>query len=270
MGKHLAYLFVPVLLVAAGVQWAFGNPDIRIFAFPVNVAVLLALTGGLYVLNRERRNSRWTAALASGYAGVAAILLAALCCLVIACFPACEWQRSWVFLAVLLLLLANLFLAVLRYRGRFRIRFYLNHAGLFLLIAALAFGAADMRRMRAAVNVGESIDRAYTEEGAVRSLGYTLVVEDFEAEFYDNRTPSDFRAVVSVGDDRRTIRVNHPWHKSWKEDVYLTGYDTEAGRDSAYCILEFVVQPWKYVALTGLLLFMAGAFALVWGGRNRD
>ena len=57
MGKRLAYIFIPVLLAAALLQIVFGNPDLRAFAFPVNVAILLALAGGLYVLNRERGDS---------------------------------------------------------------------------------------------------------------------------------------------------------------------------------------------------------------------
>ena len=53
------------------------------------------------------------------------------------------------------------------------------------------------------------------------------------------------------------------------QDIYLAGYDTAAGSDSQYCILEFVVQPWKYAALAGLLLFLAGAVAMIRGGRQR-
>lgn len=269
MGKTLAYILVPVLLLAAGLQIALGNPDIRTFAFPVNVAILCVLAGGLFVLNRERGNSRWVAALASGRAGAVLAGAAALCSLPIAFAPERMWQQSWVFLAVLLLLMANLFLAVLRYRGRFRVRFYLNHVGLLVLIASLAFGAADMERMRAAVNIGESIDTAYTADGMPRALGYTLRVDTFEATFYENNVPAEFRAEVSSEGVSRTLRVNHPWHKSWKEDIYLTGYDTAAGNASEYCILEFVVQPWKYAATAALVAFLAGALLMIWGGKKR-
>ena len=170
---------------------------------------------------------------------------------------------------MLLLTLAVLFLAMLRYRGAMRLRFLLNHAGLFIFIAALAFGAPDMQRLRAAVDTGGSTDVAYDDRGHPHSLGYTLAVESFEADFYDNGQPSGFRAVVTADGKSRTLRVNHPWRKSWRQDIYLAGYDTAAGSDLQYCILEFVVQPWKYAALAGLLLFLAGAVAMIRGGRQR-
>lgn len=271
MGKRLLYLFALVFLAAALLQFFLGNPDPGIFAFPVNAVMLLALVGGLYVLHREKEKSPLVASLSSGQAAVVAILLTGMNALLMVFFPGLEWQKSWIFDACLLMLFTNLFLVLLRYKGANRIRFYLNHAGLFVFVAALAFGAADMRTMRAAVNVGETIDKAYTREGKAHSLGYALRLDSFEAEFYEgsNRVPADFRAVVVVDGERHTLRVNEPWHRSWKEDVYLSGYDTRAGRESEYCVLEFVIQPWKYIALTGLLLFVAGALMLVWGGKNR-
>lgn len=269
MGKILAYTYVPTLLLAAVFHFIFGQVDVRVFAFPVNIAILLILVGGLYVLNREKGECRWVVAFSSGYAGVMGVVLVALCCLLMVFSPGLKFQHSWIFLTVLLLFIGNLFLVILRYRGKNRIRFYLNHVGLFVMLVALVFGSADMVRMRAAVNIGECIDKAYTQEGIAYSLGYPLLVESFDVEFYENRMPAEFRAEVSSGDERRILRVNHPWHKSWKEDIYLTGYNTEAGSASEYCILEFVVQPWKYIVLTGLLLFVAGALMLLWGGKYR-
>lgn len=271
MGKRLLYLFAPILLAAALLQLFLGNPDLQTFAFPVNGVILLALAGGLYVLYREKAKSPWVATLSSGRTSVVALLLTGVNALLMVFFPELNWQQSWIFDACLLLLLANLFLVMLRYRGANRTRFYLNHAGLFILVAALAFGAADMRTMRAAVNVGETIDKAYTRDGAARSLGYALRLDSFEVDFHEgqHQVPSDFRAAIVVDGESRILRVNEPWHFSWKEDIYLSGYDTRAGRESKYCILEFVIQPWKYIALTGLLLFVAGALMLVWSGKNR-
>lgn len=272
MGKTRFSLFIPLLLVAALLQVILGNPDLSVFAFPVNVAIVLVLFGGLYVLNREYATSRFVAVLASGRTAVSAIVLTGMAGLVMLFFPSLEFQKSWIFDAVLLLLVSNLFLALLRYRGRHRWRFYLNHAGLLILVVGLAFGAADMRVMRAAVGVGESIDKAYTREGVAYSLGYDLTLKHFETEYYDaaRRVPADFRAEVVADGESRTIKVNAPWHKSWKEDVYLAAHDTVGGGDKEYCVLEFVVQPWKYIALAGLLLFVAGSLLMVWGGKKKN
>lgn len=272
MGKTRFSLFIPLLLVVAFIQVIFGNPDLSVFAFPVNAAIVLLLFGGLYVFNREYAANRFLVALASGRTAVSAIVLTGMAGLVMLFFPSLAFQKSWIFDAVLLLLVSNLFLALLRYRGRHRWRFYLNHAGLLILVVGLAFGAADMRVMRASVKVGESIDKAYTREGVARPLGYTLTLKHFEIEYYDaaRQIPADFRAEVVADGESRTIRVNAPWHKSWKEDIYLAAYDTAAGGGSEYGVLEFVVQPWKNVALAGLLLFVAGSLLMVWGGKKKN
>lgn len=269
MQRILIYIFSSVIVIATVIQMITGNPDIRIFAFPVNISILLILAGVLYVLDREMHESDVVKALASGKASVTAIALMALCCFPIALFPALEFQRSWIFNAVTLLLISNLALAIIRYRGNHRIRFWLNHTGILIFMVSLTFGAADMKRMKAAVDIGKTIETAYTADGRAHSLGYRLKVESFDVEFYSNSVPSEFKAVVSSGNESRTIMVNHPWHKSWKEDIYLTGYDTEAGSASRYCILEFVVQPWKLPATAGLLLFAAGAVMLLWGGKRQ-
>lgn len=269
MGRKLIYIFSSVIVIATVIQMITGNPDIRIFSFPVNISILLVLAGGLFVLNREMHDNDAVKALSSGKASVIAIALMALCCFPIALFPALEFQKSWIFNAVTLLLVSNLALAIMRYRGSHRIRFWLNHTGILIFMVSLTFGAADMKRMKAAADIGETIETAYTADGRVHPLGYSLKVESFDVEFYSNNVPSEFKAVVSSGNESRTIMVNHPWHKSWKEDIYLTGYDTEAGSASRYCILEFVVQPWKLPATAGLLLFAAGAVMLLWGGKRK-
>ena len=137
MGKRLLYLFALVFLAAALLQFFLGNPDPGIFAFPVNAVMLLALVGGLYVLYREKAKSPLVASLSSGQAAVVAILLTGLNALLMVFFPGLEWQKSWIFDACLLMLFTNLFLVLLRYKGANRIRFYLNHAGLFVFVAAL-------------------------------------------------------------------------------------------------------------------------------------
>lgn len=270
MDKNLVYSVLPLLALSAVLQVVMGNLDLGIFSFPVNVALLLALGGILYVLTRERVGERFMSALASAHAAAVFVALTGIGCLLIAFFPKWDFQHSWIFAAMLLLLMSNLFLAIFRYKGRFKVRFYLNHVALLLLIASLSLGVADMRRMRAVVNIGDTVDKAYTEEGLPYSLGYELKLESFDADFYDNNVPSEFRAVVSSEGEQRTVRVNHPWRKTWCEDIYLTGYDTKAGAESEYCILEFIVQPWKYVAVVGIVLFAVGAVLLLWGGRQRN
>ena len=115
MGKTRFSLFIPLLLVAAFIQVIFRNPVLSVFAFPVNAAIVLLLFGGLYVFNKEYAANRFLVALASGRTAVSAIVLTGMAGLVMLFFPSLAFQKSWIFDAVLLLLVSNLFLALLRY-----------------------------------------------------------------------------------------------------------------------------------------------------------
>ena len=68
MDKNLVYSVLPLLALSAVLQVVMGNLDLGIFSFPVNVALLLALGGILYVLTRERVGERFMSALASAHA----------------------------------------------------------------------------------------------------------------------------------------------------------------------------------------------------------
>ena len=65
------------------------------------------------------------------------------------------------------------------------------------------------------------------------------------------------------------IEVNDPYTYTLGEDVYLVGYDAAAGSESAYCILEIVREPWKYVTVAGIVLLLAGAVLLFIGGPSK-
>lgn len=241
-----------------------------IFAFPVNAAILAAILGLSYVLNREKGGSAFVRTAASGRTSVVLMAVFALCCLVIAFFPKTEFMRSWIFNIVLVCISINLFLAVLRYRGSHKIRFYLNHIGLLVVFASLSFGSADMIRLRTAVEIGETVETAYDRDGRPHSIGYPVTLDSFDAGIGEGDARESFSAAVTADGVRRILRVNRPYVKSWKENIYLYGYDRQAGKDSSYCILEFVIQPWKYLTFAGLIMVMAGSVLLLSGGRKKS
>jgi hypothetical protein len=64
------------------------------------------------------------------------------------------------------------------------------------------------------------------------------------------------------------IEVNKPLHAgSWT--IYQTGYDTRAGRLSAYSIFEVIYDPWIWTVYVGITLIMMGSVCMFWmGNRN--
>ena len=251
-------------------QFLFGNLPLTAFAFPVNLALVLALAGITFVLYRENKMYPWLKEWASGTTSITLIALTGIGSLFIAFVPQWNVQQSWPFAILLLLLLNQMLFAIFSYRGRFRKRFYLNHIGLFLFILALSFGAADMHRWKAILHEGETIEQAYDSYGIPHTLGYPLRLESFHISYYENNIPQTFTARVTSDNESQEILVNHPWHKSWKEDIYLTNYGQNEDGSSQYCVVEFITQPWKPVATLSIILTAIGSFLLLFGLKTKN
>jgi cytochrome c biogenesis protein ResB len=106
-------------------------------------------------------------------------------------------------------------------------------------------------------------------DGTSAWLPYEIQLSRFNVETYDNGVPSMFEADLLIDGEEISLRVNEPYSRSFGEDIYLTGYDSMAGSDSQYCIIQVVREPWKYSALVGVIMMLAGAFLLFAGGPQR-
>ena len=260
-------LSVAYFAIAAAFDLLHAGLPAAFFAFPVNAALAALLAGGLYVLNREFHGSRAVVMLSSVRTTAVLLCVFAVCCLVVAFQPDAAFTGSCIFNASLLLVAVNLYLAVLRYRGRRRFRFLMNHIGILLFICGLSLGSADMRKLKVRLEQGESTEIAYDNDGVPASLGYEMRLDRFTAGFHASGVPSSFCADISVDGVRHRLEVNSPWRRSWKEDVYLSGYDM-SDDDSLSAVIEIVVQPWKYIVLLGCLMMMLGSVLLIFGGRR--
>ena len=263
--RPLIALIVLFILIALS---ALGNITISLFSFPINAAILLLLIGITHVLFLEARHTKFIKTFMSAYTSVWLIAAVFVCSLVIAFAPDLQFQHSWIFNSILMLLLANLQLVISNYKGAYRKRFYLTHIGLYLFVAGLAFGAPDTHKSRAIVHEGQTIDTAYDLDGHLKPIGFPLTLHRFEITYYDNKVPRSFMAEVSSGTDRRVIKVNHPWTRSWKEDIYLVSHGTDKATNQPYCVLEFIVQPWKHIVHLGLVMTALGAFLMMLGKKK--
>ena len=105
---------------------------------------------------------------------------------------------------------------------------------------------------------------AVTVDGMKSVLPYELSLTDLRIEYSDEGQMIDYEVFVSVdGGDPVSISVNHPYGIRFGEDVYLVGVSEGS------CVLQIVREPWRYFALAGVIMMLAGAFLLFVNGPNK-
>ena len=242
-------------------SWAF-------FAFPLNLLLAVFMIVCLAWLWKNRPESRLVRFLLSPAATISAIVLLLASCLWIGFSGDFTFVESVAFVAVLLYIQVVLLLVTLRgwrsSSGRIRWRFMLLHAGLLLAVGSGFWGAPDSVELRLALGRGEEAETAYEMNGNLTGLGYSIRLTDYKVEYSDEGMPSYYEATVSVdGGEPAVLSVNHPLTVGLSEDIYL------ASVSEGFCILQIVREPWRYFALTGILMLIAGAFMLFIKGPRR-
>lgn len=244
--------------------------QLSLFSYPLNLILALIWAGGIYSLWRYRKKSRIVSFMLSKAATVSAILLFAGFCLATGLTGRREIMSSWPAAAVMLYFMSVLLFVLLRGwrichasgKGRIRWRFFLNHAGLLLAVSSAFWGAPDSSTLMMRVEQGQPSSDAVSQDGRYSRLAYEVELTDFRTEAYEDGTPSMFEADIHVGGKAVTLKVNHPYAVSLGEDIYLSGYDRNWKDDSYVCILQIVKEPWKYAALAGIVMMLAGALLM--------
>lgn len=288
----MRYVYVTgYLILAAIIQLFTGNFPLAFMAFPLNLVFAVIWLFLLWKLYKESRKSSLSRFLLAPQTSILSILLFIVGSLVIGLFPQLSdaeagvrsgiltllgcynFMTSWIFIAILFLLLSNLAMITIHAfhtRQHARWHFLLNHVGLWLALFAGFFGSSDTQVLRIPIYKGEPAREAFDMNGASYHLDYEMELRSFSVEYYPNGRPSRFAADVRLGDKEVVLEVNHPYSYRLGEDVYLTGYDMAKGNDSTYCILQIVVQPWKYVMVAGILLMLVGAVLLFINGPRKQ
>ena len=287
---HKKLLVTAYFVIAALLQTMTGNFPLSFFAFPLNVIVAVIWVYLLWRLYREGNKLPLTRFRLSSRTSILSILLLIGGSLVIGLFPQLSeaeaasisgvpaslgcynFMTSWIFIAILFLLLSNLAMVVSHafyHRVPEKKRFLLNHLGVWFALFAGFFGSSDVQTLRIPLYAGQPGREAYSMDGKAYYLDYELELYSFNTEYYPNGMPSRFAADVRIGEQRTTLEVNHPHSYRLGEDIYLTGYDTRNVGNTRYCILQIVRQPWKYVMVTGILMMLAGAVLLFINGPKK-
>lgn len=255
-GYKTCVLWAAYLAVAVVCQALSGNFPSGFFVFPVNAAVMLLWLAVLWVMFREKRESAAIRLMLSRETTMMLIGTFIAVCLIQGLSPV-RLTGSWWFVAVLFALLSHIFLVLLRGMGHprpFRLRFFLNHAGLFIALAAGMFGSPDTREWRTVAGPGVPVSEAVDMSGKPALLDYVFRLDDWDMEAYSSGAAKSYTAVVNIDGEREAVlKVNHPYRLSWRDDLYLSGFN-ESG-----CILQIVRHPWKYAEFLGIIMLLAGA-----------
>ena len=261
--KDMNILWLVIYLaLACALQLATGNIDVGLFSFPVGIAVGIALVAVLYVVDSEWGRLTWMRQLRSPQMSRRLIAFTAAACVIGGCMSAeASFQTSVPFVALLIALMANLTLVIIHRLHSHRVKsdlvFLSTHIGLWLALFGGLAGAGDNQQLRTIVSQDKATSTAFTPQGRMVSLPYTLRLKDFHIETNAaDGSPTQYRATVLVNDTPAEIAVNSPHAVSLSEDLYLMSFNAQ--HNASWCILMVERQPWKYVMLTGICLLLAG------------
>ena len=130
-------------------------------------------------------------------------------------------------------------------------------------------GSASEQTLRLPVFRDKPNNEAFTSQGRTVFLDKPFQLKEFAVEHYANGTPRHFFADIIVDEQVIRLEVNHPYSAGWGEDYYLTSYDMRSP-EPAYCVVQIVREPLKYVMLAGIIMMLVGGFLLFLEGPKRS
>lgn len=271
-------LFV-YLAIALALQLLTGDFPVALFAFPLNVIVMLLWLTGLYWSWNRHRKSLFVSFMLSKGATLSAVVLFLAFALVIGLSGRRTIVDTWVFVAFMLYFQTVLLFVIMRgwraqtatgaHVGAIRWRFILNHAGILIAVSSAFWGAPDSETVRLRAFKDVPVREAVRMDGTASWLSYEIELKDFKIDTYENGIPAMYEAEMLIDGEPVTLKVNHPYPKGFGGNVYLTGYDSSAGAESGYCVIQVVREPWKYGAVAGVVMMLAGALLLFAAGPKK-
>ena len=259
-------------------QLIFGNLEPKMFAFPINFALLASMIAICAVVEREYGKRQWVKALRSTDLSIISLCLVALWCVAGGCVPQTDVASSgWLyrtgltqfatslpFVGLLALLLVQLTMIIIhrlrRPARQWGFTFIAAHAGLWLALAAGLMGSADMKDLRCIAMRGQETRTAYDKKGRINALPYAVELKDFRVERSEaDHSVVQYEAAIALDGERISISVNNPHAATWQDKLYLVSYDHNAPDDgTAYCVLQIVRQPWQSPMCLGITLLLLG------------
>ena len=270
-------ILIIYLAVAIALQFLTGNIPLSFLSFPLDLILALIWAVVMISIWKTRRKSLFVAFMLSRGATVSAIVLFLGFSLAVGISGQRELVSTWVFAAVMLYFQTVLLYVILRgWRaqtatgarlGAIRWRFLLNHVGILLAVSSAFWGAPDTEVLRVRAIRDLPVREAFTMDGTMGWLPFEITLKEFNVDTYSNGVPSMYEARIDVDGEEVLLKVNKPYSVSLGKDLYLVGFDNMYEGDT--CILQVVYEPWRYAALAGVIMMLAGAFLLFAGGPGR-
>jgi hypothetical protein len=271
-------------------QLTIGAVPVGLLSFPVNALVLglMVVVSVFLAFLPCRRGFAWLSGLSLSLATLSGMAVLALVLGLVPQVPVGSegysalgfdsLLRAWPFVLLYLLMTFNLTAVLVRRFKAFKwssYAFYLNHLGLWLMLVAAGFGAADKQRYVMPVTEGTTEWRVYDKDDQLLELPLAIKLIDFRMETYPARLgiapePRFFESdvVVYTRDEQRlerSVSVNAPIRVGgWM--IYQYGYDAERGKEARWSSFELVYDRWAPGTYLGLVLFVLGALCLLWKG----
>lgn len=268
-----------LLFVGLMLQVAMGPIRWELFAWPVNLIVLvllLAAIGIMFLLRRKVYAFEW---LMHAGAAVPCLVYAAALTILMGLLPQVrtggvpwlsQMLRFWPFVLIWTWMMLISALAALNHIFRWKMKeipFILNHLGVVVAIVAATLGNADIQSLQMTVFTDEPEWRAVDDAGTLHEPGLAIELHKFTLEEYEDGTPKRFASDITVyTEDGKTIpgtvEVNKPLKvNGWK--IYQYGYDVRMGPESTYSVFQLVRDPWIFWVYLGIFMMIAGALCLM-------
>ena len=248
-----------LVLTGLLLEWGIGSVPWESLAWPVNgflLAIFLLIIVSIHFFRKKIKFFRF---LSTREAAIPALVFVVVLTIVMGLTRQMFWPfvLSYVYLAVILGL-------VILKTSPFTNLF---HLGFFIAMTTAALGSADVQRLKMMATVGVAESRAFTLENIVKDLPFSIELQRFVMETYDNGTPKRFASEIRVLTRSekailKTVEVNKPVGvNGWK--IYQNGYDTKMGARSRISILELVRDPWQPAVYVGIFMMLVGAFLMI-------
>lgn len=263
---------VLLVLVAGVVSWLLeatvGALPIEFFAFPMNLILMVLWLIAVVELYRARSKNVIARYLLSAQATVAAIVFAAIGCLVVG-LQSEPATQSYIFVLMALYVMSVVAMVTLRgwrVQGAVRWRFLVSHLGLLLALVAGFWGAADYQELRMIVDDTPRQQAIYID-GMAKKLDYTLRLAEFDVQYNEAGVPEQYRADIEVDGNPVTLEVNDPYNVSFAQSIYLMNF--ERNDAATRLVVQIVYQPWRAVMVVGIVMLIVGALLMFLGGAKR-
>ncbi len=268
-----------LLFVGLMLQVAMGPIRWELFAWPMNLSVLvllLAAIGIMFLLRRKVYAFEWLMHAGAAvpclvYAAALGLLMGLLSQVRTGGMPwLSQMLRFWPFVLIWTWMMLISALAALNHIFRWKMKeipFILNHLGVVLAIVAATLGNADIQSLQMTVFTDEPEWRAVDDAGTLHEPGLAIELHKFTLEEYEDGTPKRFASDITVyTEDGKTVpgtvEVNKPLKvNGWK--IYQYGYDVRMGPDSTYSVFQLVRDPWIFWVYLGIFMMIAGALCLM-------